>query len=130
MFAYPLGVCHGDDLQYLFPLGAELFPTAAPTKTDTLIRHTMVALWVNFARTGRPTPEDTVAALPLVVPAWKTSTQFPLNYLRIGNRYESELPLVDLEVGLLDERLGVWRELRAHGPAREATAATATKTEL
>lgn len=115
------GVCHADDLQYLFPIGSGLFPTAAPTKADTLMRQTMVALWVNFARTGRPTVADGAnAALPLDVPDWKTCTHFPLNYLRIGNRYETDRQLLDMEVGLLDDRLGWWRELRAHGPARDA----------
>lgn len=47
-----LGVGHADDLQYLFPLGKDLFISAAPTKTDIKIRNVITEMWVNFAKTG------------------------------------------------------------------------------
>lgn len=52
MFFFPTGVCHADELQYLFPLGKSLFVSAAPTKQDEKIRQALLELWVNFANTG------------------------------------------------------------------------------
>lgn len=46
------GVCHAEELQFLFPLGKELFVSAAPTKEDTEIRRAMTKMWVDFAKTG------------------------------------------------------------------------------
>lgn len=46
------GACHADELLYLFPIGKELFISAAPTKEDTQIRKAITELWVNFAKTG------------------------------------------------------------------------------
>lgn len=46
------GACHAEELQYLFPIGKELFISAAPTKADTEIRKALTELWVNFAKTG------------------------------------------------------------------------------
>lgn len=46
------GVSHAEELQYLFPIGRELFYTAIPTKEDIQIREILTELWVNFARTG------------------------------------------------------------------------------
>lgn len=46
------GVCHAEELQYLFPIGKELFVSAIPTKNDIKMRELMTSLWVNFARTG------------------------------------------------------------------------------
>lgn len=47
-----LGVSHAEELQYLFPIGKELFISALPTKDDIRIREILTELWVNFARTG------------------------------------------------------------------------------
>uniref|UniRef100_A0A1B0D937 Carboxylesterase type B domain-containing protein n=1 Tax=Phlebotomus papatasi TaxID=29031 RepID=A0A1B0D937_PHLPP len=46
------GVCHAEELQYLFPIGKELFISAIPTENDIKMRKLMTSLWVNFARTG------------------------------------------------------------------------------
>lgn len=45
------GACHAEELQYLFPIGKDLFISAAPTKADTQIRKAITELWVNFAKT-------------------------------------------------------------------------------
>lgn len=46
------GVCHADELQYLFPLGQAFFHNSLPTKEDEEVRKILTELWVNFARTG------------------------------------------------------------------------------
>lgn len=46
------GACHAEELQYLFPIGQQLFVSAVPTRQDLELRDLMLRLWVNFARTG------------------------------------------------------------------------------
>ncbi|KAH0814588.1 hypothetical protein GEV33_008200 [Tenebrio molitor] len=46
------GVCHADELQYLFPIGDGLFPGRPPSPGDKKIAEIMTTLWVNFAQTG------------------------------------------------------------------------------
>lgn len=46
------GACHAEELQYLFPIGRELFVSAVPTKQDLELRELMLQLWVSFATTG------------------------------------------------------------------------------
>lgn len=46
------GVCHADELQYLFPLAESLFPDKPQTPQDKKIAEIMTTLWVNFALTG------------------------------------------------------------------------------
>lgn len=45
------GVCHADDLIYLFPPTYAL-PAARLTETDETIVDIMTTLWTNFAHTG------------------------------------------------------------------------------
>lgn len=47
-----LGVCHADELQYLFPVGDGLFPDQPPDNRDVQVAKVMTSLWVNFASTG------------------------------------------------------------------------------
>lgn len=46
------GVSHAEELQFLFPIGRELFYTSLPSKEDELMREAIVQLWVNFATYG------------------------------------------------------------------------------
>lgn len=46
------GVCHGDDIQYLFPFLKEFFVSTVPSKKSTEVRKAMTKLWVDFAKTG------------------------------------------------------------------------------
>ena len=46
------GVCHGDELQYLFPVGEKLFKDTPLSETDEKMVDFMTTLWSNFARTG------------------------------------------------------------------------------
>ncbi|XP_068238247.1 venom carboxylesterase-6-like isoform X2 [Palaemon carinicauda] len=61
-------VSHGDDLYYLFRGGPLLQPfeplTENPTditaEKDLRLRQIMLSLWINFATTGNPTPDDSL----------------------------------------------------------------------
>lgn len=46
------GVCHADDLQYLFPVIDGLFPDKKATESDKRVSEILTNMWVNFARTG------------------------------------------------------------------------------
>ena len=46
------GVSHADELQYLFPVGEQLFKDTPLSKEDNRIIDIMTALWYNFAKTG------------------------------------------------------------------------------
>jgi carboxylesterase type B len=46
------GVSHAEELQYLFPIGKELFVSAVPTAEDLEVRRLLTKMWVNFAKTG------------------------------------------------------------------------------
>ncbi|XP_069668717.1 esterase FE4-like isoform X2 [Periplaneta americana] len=73
------GVCHADDIGYLFHVGLldmDLDPGSPEYKT--LSR--MVKLWTNFAKTGNPTPDIT----PLLDVTWRPVEKNKSNYLDIG----------------------------------------------
>lgn len=82
LYQKKLGVCHGDDLFYLFPFAMNGFPTALksgkcenkalkvyfiltlPTSgSDKLTSVLMVEMWTNFAKFGHPTPENSTTGL-------------------------------------------------------------------
>lgn len=46
------GVCHGDELIYLFKIGTSLYPTTVPSDDDLSIQQLWVNIWINFAQTG------------------------------------------------------------------------------
>lgn len=46
------GVSHADDLQYLFPVGEQLFPNTALSEEDHKIIDVMTYIWYNFANSG------------------------------------------------------------------------------
>lgn len=46
------GVSHADDLQYLFPVGDQLFKDVPLTEQDLKMVDILTTLWVNFAATG------------------------------------------------------------------------------
>jgi carboxylesterase type B len=53
-----LGVCHGDELSYLFKpkLPGINDSTFLRTPQDASVSKQMVQMWVNFAKTSNPTP--------------------------------------------------------------------------
>lgn len=106
------GVCHAEELQFLFPIAKDLFVTSIPTPEELQVRKVITKLWVNFAKYGTPTPvwDDSL-------PGWPPTSGFPLTYLRIGSTHPDVEPLFAVENGLFEERSAFWRELRAHHPS-------------
>lgn len=113
------GVCHAEELQYIFPIAKEIpsFHTAVPSDDELEIRRLITQLWVNFARTGNPTPADNTDH---TLPQWPSTYQFPLRYLRIGRIDSSKESITALETGLFEERAAFWRELKAHNTAAQS----------
>uniref|UniRef100_A0A182JRH2 Carboxylic ester hydrolase n=1 Tax=Anopheles christyi TaxID=43041 RepID=A0A182JRH2_9DIPT len=107
------GVCHAEELQYIFPIAKEIpdFQTAIPTADELEIRRVIIKLWVNFARTGNPTPADDKDK---TLPQWLPADDFPLRYLRIGSLDSTKEQIVAMETGLFEERAAFWRQLGAH----------------
>ncbi|XP_055677261.1 juvenile hormone esterase-like [Lutzomyia longipalpis] len=108
-FEKDLGVSHLDDLIYLFPILKENFFKIIPTEVDDFVRENMVAMWVNFAKTGNPT----TYAYKFPFPQWNTAGSFPYNYLRIGNFKMTNRSVIGMERGLLEERATLWRKIYA-----------------
>ena len=46
------GVCHSDDLLYLFPMGP--LPNPLKTEADRKVSAHMVGMWLDFAASGAP----------------------------------------------------------------------------
>ncbi|TRY70685.1 hypothetical protein TCAL_10027 [Tigriopus californicus] len=53
-----LGVCHGDDLFYIFPFSLMGFPSTIKSASDLRTSEHFLALLTNFAHFGNPTPEN------------------------------------------------------------------------
>ncbi|KAK4300628.1 hypothetical protein Pmani_027182 [Petrolisthes manimaculis] len=53
-------VCHGDELLYLYSGGPLFDNLQLSTPDDLRMRQIMVSLWVNFATTRNPTPDDSL----------------------------------------------------------------------
>ncbi|XP_069704524.1 esterase E4-like [Periplaneta americana] len=51
------GVCHMDELMYLFPEDNYLFPNSTKTAKDDEMVDILTTLWTNFSRTGNPTSQ-------------------------------------------------------------------------
>lgn len=113
-FSLLAGVCHAEELQFLFPIAKDLFVTAVPTPEELEVRRAITKLWVDFARTGHPTPAGSNGGK---VPQWPPTDRFPLTYLRIGSLNPDREPLFAVEQGFMEERAEFWRKLKAHHPA-------------
>ncbi|KAG5884998.1 hypothetical protein JTB14_025344 [Gonioctena quinquepunctata] len=100
------GVCHADDLQYLFPVGDGLFPDVTPSDDDKKMRNLLTTLWTNFAKTGNPSPE-----VNEVIPEkWNRYSSEKGEYFYIDRSF------IGTRSGLYSERAELWRSL-----FREAT---------
>uniref|UniRef100_A0A1B0CQ29 carboxylesterase n=1 Tax=Lutzomyia longipalpis TaxID=7200 RepID=A0A1B0CQ29_LUTLO len=99
------GVCHGDDIFYLFPYFDKLSFRSAPSSKDILMQETLVKLWVNFATQGKPTPVENLDI------DWVPADKFPLNYLRIGNYRNSNKSIFGMENDLWRERSEFMRNI-------------------
>jgi len=96
------GVCHSDELQYLFPVGGLLFPNATMNAEDLKVIDVMTTLWANFAKSGNPTP-DYSRRIPV---NWTPVTTPSLQYLHIKN--SSNLFMAR---DLFPERIRFWDSL-------------------
>ncbi|XP_015600279.1 venom carboxylesterase-6 [Cephus cinctus] len=96
------GVCHADDLQYLFPVGEQLFKEFPLSVDDHKVVDIFTSLWYNFAKSGNPTPVLT-KEIPI---KWKPVRTLDLEYLHIGS--PKELFMAD---NLIHERVKFWEKL-------------------
>ncbi|XP_043683852.1 venom carboxylesterase-6-like [Vespula pensylvanica] len=95
------GVTHADDLQYLFPVGEQLFPDVPLSKEDHKMIDIMTLLWFNFAKSGNPTPEITET----ITEKWKPVKSESLEYYRISNS------ILSMSDDLHPERRKFWDNL-------------------
>ncbi len=79
----PLGVCHADDLFYLFDPVYPSFGELVFDETETLLKKEMVTAWTNFARYGDPTPPNSgqfwspVTSIDDITHFWNISGPYP-----------------------------------------------------
>ncbi|XP_049809738.1 venom carboxylesterase-6-like [Schistocerca nitens] len=108
-----LGVCHTDDLFYLFSNNSYSPVSGERPDKDMQIARTMTKLWVNFATTRNPTPNNEPLPWPRV------TSDSELEYLEIGSKLE-------VKKGLFHERVNFWKSL----PLREEVLSRVTKEDL
>ncbi|XP_031345677.1 venom carboxylesterase-6-like isoform X2 [Photinus pyralis] len=96
------GVCHADELQYLFPVGDSLFPNQKPDELDRRMTDLMTDLWTNFAKYGDPTPELSYNIHNKWKPV-KSVDDMEYYYIAGGGAHSAK--------GLLPERTQFWRNL-------------------
>ncbi|CAH0557951.1 unnamed protein product [Brassicogethes aeneus] len=98
------GVCHADELQYLFPLADGLFPENPPSDDDKKVAKIMTNLWANFAKTGNPTP----ATNDVIPEVWQPVKTDNMEYYYIDAEWTG------MKEGLLIERAKFWRTLKSN----------------
>nr|QCC89025.1 carboxylesterase 10 [Meteorus pulchricornis] len=96
------GVSHADELQYLFPVGEQLFKDIALSREDNQIIDIITELWFNFAKTGNPTP-STEGKLPI---KWKPVRTEALEYLHIAKPND-----IRMSKYLLKDRMDFWESI-------------------
>ncbi|XP_070491172.1 juvenile hormone esterase-like isoform X2 [Chironomus tepperi] len=101
------GTCHVDDLIPLFSLRKSYYYSSVPTQHDKDLTRVMTAMWVNFARTGKPNPDN----LPSL-PQWPAASGTSMKYLQIGNENGNSQSLFQLKENFLTERADFWMNLR------------------
>ncbi|XP_076277825.1 carboxylic ester hydrolase-like [Lasioglossum baleicum] len=114
------GVCHADELQYLFPVGEQLFKDIPLSDKDNKMIDTITNLWVNFATTGNPTPEVS-KDVPI---KWKPVRTDALEYLRIGQDQ------VEMSMNLNQDRMNFWKSLPIRPDLIDSDKQTQRKDEL
>lgn len=73
------GVCHGDELTYLFK--SKYSRKFKPGSIEELTQYRMIKLWTNFAKTGNPNPAHTSSVINA---NWLPVQSGQLNHLNIG----------------------------------------------
>ncbi|PSN48039.1 hypothetical protein C0J52_09101 [Blattella germanica] len=98
MLQYP-GVCHADEIGYLFQVG-HMDPDLDAQSPEAKTRSRLVKIWTNFAKTGCPTPKKDW----LVNVIWKPTTYDDCWYLNM----DTELTM---QVHLNKERATFWEDI-------------------
>ncbi|XP_015115295.1 venom carboxylesterase-6 isoform X2 [Diachasma alloeum] len=115
------GVCHCDDLLYLFPQGEVFSPGSVLTEEDGKMVDIMTTLWYNFAKTGNPTPEVT----PELPVKWKPVRTSASEYLSIESPQHMRM-----SENLLKDRLQFWEGLPCAAGLAPLIASDHVKDEL
>lgn len=97
---YDYGTCHCDDLLYLFNF--DIFPNYKPKNGDETMNKIMTSLWINFAKTGNPTPNKT----EILKTTWHPVTTKNHEYYFIKNDNE-----MNMRSNLNQERLKIWKNV-------------------
>lgn len=84
LYQKDLGVCHGDDLFYLFPFALVGFPKSLRSRADKLTSQRFLTILTNFAARGQPGAINNVQWMSLPMDA--SVTNFPM--LKIGKELE------------------------------------------
>lgn len=90
---YP-GVCHADEIGYLFQTITNKDKNLDPEDDNMKTISRIVKLWTNFAKTGNPTPEMD----PLLGVMWEPVTKAEFKYLNIDKN-------LSMEVNFEEERI-------------------------
>ena len=94
------GVCHGDDLQYLFEPSAI---TDSVDGEDAMVRDMMAAAWTQFAKTGDPSP-------PGASFSWT-----PVNNPNSHEFLDIDGPNPGMKTDTaIDERMSFWAQMRTN----------------
>nr|AHJ81340.1 carboxylesterase [Locusta migratoria] len=106
-----LGVCHADDIFYLFSNNSYLPTSGNMPKNDYEVVKTMTKLWTDFAKTGNPTPDNKPVHWPRVI------SDEELEYVDIGQQLQ-------VKRGVFQDRVNFWttlplRETKRSRPAKE-----------
>ncbi|KAJ3645088.1 hypothetical protein Zmor_022775 [Zophobas morio] len=99
------GVCHCDDVFYLFKNFAT--PKIVPGSVEDIGVTRFVRLWTNFAKFGNPTPDKNDDLLKVV---WKPITGRNMDCLEIGKELQARSKPVT-------ESLLLWKQVFAESPA-------------
>ncbi|XP_039231071.1 juvenile hormone esterase isoform X1 [Drosophila yakuba] len=101
------GVCHGDELGYLFKFG--FFNLSLdPKSMEVQVKNRMVRMWTNFAKYGSPTPDTED---PVLTTKWApidpTNVMNSLNYMDISAN-------LAMKTNPEPERQRFWDEMYQH----------------
>ncbi|KAK7870482.1 hypothetical protein R5R35_000754 [Gryllus longicercus] len=90
------GVCHADELSYLFNIPD--VPRPEQGSKDEVTRQRLVRLWANYAKNGNPNSSRD----DLIKVDWPQFSESATNYLKIGEDLEAN-------TGLFKERMMFWK---------------------
>jgi len=101
------GVCHGDDLCYLFPLDVPGFPARVRTGPQKQTQRHLLDVVCSFAKSGKPTLKDGETV-------WRPVSDTAHEYLEVA-----PLPIMTRDQEL-SRQLDFWRGIKTRTEARES----------